>query len=269
MVDGVATVSGPPSLIGRLVPVGLFGALAAGTLSAFLRTATGEFTYPSGWSPRSIYDSSILVPVTLLAVCAVTLAISRSRLAHRRAFVVGFIASVQIAGTGAVAYRRWLTSSGFTAEPENFRTMRGLAASLVIGGVACAVAAAVPLWGDRSTPTPTSTNLVAGAAGAVIVAIGVPLAMGSDPGSGRATALGAHALMYGIPWALGLVISVWSGRRTDVIGLGATILSVLVVAGDSAVMIPAPSRVTGGLIAAAVTMMSALLICRPTRTSTD
>ena len=259
MVDEFVTASRPPSLIGRLVPVGLFGALAAGTLSAFIRTATGGFTYSSGWSERSIFDSTILVPVVLLAASAVVLAVSRSVFAHRAAFVVGFAASAQIAGTGAVAYRRWLTASGFTVEPDNFRTMRGLAASLVIGGLACATTAVLALWGDRSSYSPPARHLAVGAVGAAIVAIAVPLAMGSDPDSGRATALSAHALMYGIPWALGLMISVWSGRRTDVIGLGATLLTVVAVTADSEVMIPAPSLVNGGLIAA-VAMVAAVLI---------
>ncbi len=255
-------------MIGRLVPVGLFGALAAGTFSAFIRTATGGFTYPSGWSKQSIYDSTILLSVAVLASCAIILAMSRSVFARRAAFVVGFAASVQIAGTGAVAYRRWLTSSGFTAEPENFRTMRGLAASLVIGGIACAGAAVLALWGDRASHPPLARNLAVAAVCTVAVAAAVPLAMGYDAASGRATALGAHALMYGMPWALGLLISVWSGRRTDVIGLGATLLGILAVIADPQVMIPAPSRVTGGLIAVVAVALIALLIRQPSTRET-
>ncbi len=51
------------------------------------------------------------------------------------------------------------------------------------------------------------------------------------------------------------------------IGLGATLLSVLVVTADSDVMIPAPSAATGGLITAAVLVLIMLLIRRPAHRS--
>ncbi len=259
MAVGFTGIGRPPSVIGRLVPVGLFGALAAGGATAFFRQARGPFSYPSGWSEKSIYDTSIMLPIMVMAMCAVILAIGRSRTSQRTATVAGLAAAAQIAGAGAVAYRRWLTSSGFTTPPDNLRALRGAAATLAIGGVICCGAAIVMLWPDWRRRSVGAGRPWTAVVGGVVVAVAVPLAMGYETGSGRVTALGAHALMYSLPWGLGVVAGVRSGRSAAAAGSAVVLIAALSVAADPKLMIPAASTLAGCLIALVVVASVSLI----------
>lgn len=197
---------------------------------------TGSYTYAGG---RSLYGWAVWFNVVGLAIGAVA-AVSSSRL-RSRAVVIAVAFGAQVAGTGLVAWRRWFTSGGFTTPPLNLGLLRALALVLAGAGIVAVVVGSYFLVGRRTgrRRNPPRIPEVAVTAGiATAVALAVPLVMGYDSWS-RTTQLGAHGLMYSLPWAFVFGLSSWLDRRVAVVGLVAVVISsVPLLTGE--IMIRAP-----------------------------
>lgn len=163
---------------------------------------------------------------------------------------VCFGAALGLAGTGISAFRRWNTSKGFSVPAGNLSELRAL--SLLLTTVA-AVAALAALFALRSRfagrPDARTDLDVAHLAAGAAMAITVPLAMGWEPDN-LATQLGAHVLMYGLPWAGSVLMGSIGSDQTRSAALATPLASgVVLLVSDP--MIPAP-RPWLGVIAAAV-----------------
>lgn len=185
------------------------GALWAALLTAAVAVVVVRWRidpYSQGGSPsfalqRSVYRAETTWLIALLAISGlIGLAIERARAACTL-LCGGF--ALGLAGTGVVAVRRWNTSKGFAAEAGNLAELRVLAAVLALVAGACAVACLVAVVTARRPEVDTGAVVQVLAGLAMIVA--VPLAMGWEFRSTRTTQFGAHALMYGIPWAATLI----------------------------------------------------------------
>lgn len=198
----------------------------------------------------SVYEAETAWLLVILAGAAVVGLV-------RRPFIdvgvtVCFCAALGLVGTGVSAYRRWNTSKGFSVPAGNLSELRAL--SLVLAAVmTAAVLAAMFALRARFAATAherTDTEL-AHVAAAIAIAVTVPLAMGWEPDN-RTTQLGAHLLMYGLPWAGAALIGSIGSERTRAAALATPIAAgaILFVTDP---MIPAP-RPWLGVIAAAVVL---------------
>jgi len=88
---------------------------------------------------------------------------------------------------------------------------------------------------------------VAGGVVAVAVAVAVPLAMGHEVGA-ETTQVGAHALMYGVPWALVLLVGALVDRTCALAAAMVVVVSSAPLL-DEIVMIPATRPAAGFVVA--------------------
>jgi hypothetical protein len=226
------------------IPGVILGAVFVGLFTVTLQ-ATGGWSIETGWSRESLYDVSAYVLLAILGGAGLLLAMDdvTARLAGAAAAAVSGLA---LAGAGATAHRRWFTSGGFTNSAKNEHDLRLMAASMVAAGlIACAAGLSV-LW--------RAGHLRLNAIGigiAVLVGAGVPMVFGYEANN-LATGLGAHGLMYGLPWALGaLIVSCDQGAaRRAAAAVVAIHLGALAL--DQGPMIEIPRRLTGIAVAAAL-----------------
>lgn len=232
-------------------------ALCAGLAAAV--PPTGGYDYAA--NDRSVYDVSTVFLLSLLLVAGVGVMFA-DRVVRRIMAVIGFAAATQLVGTGLVAWRRWHTSAGFGTKALNEELLRFLSLCLAAAGSIGAVACLTALWGDRALRRirPVDALLVVGAIVAAVVAVAVPIAMGHEAGA-RLTQVGAHALMYGLPWGLALLLGALVDRTSAIAAALVVLISAMALLGDI-VMIPAPRADAGFAVAAvavAVLVVAALL----------
>jgi hypothetical protein len=189
---------------------------------------------------RSLYDWSSWLSIGLLAAAGVAWLCAPSvRFVHRAAAVVAVAAGAQLAGTGVVAWRRWMTSAGWASPAGNTTTLRSLAVVLAVAGGVAALAGLSAMWRDGTIKRrPRRLAPVATLAVGAVVAVWLPFTIGYDA-SNRLTQVGAHALMYSLPWALVIVLVGWVDRITAYVGLGVVVLSAVPLLSDT-LMVPAP-----------------------------
>ncbi len=157
-----------------------------------------------------VYEAETAWLLVLLAISAMV-GLRRPQIRPAATVLCGGF-SLALAGTGAVAVRRWNTSKGFGSVAGNLSELRLLAALLAVAG---AVAAAVCLIAVLRQPRPRwDAEAVVQVATGLLVVVSVPLAMGWEYQANRTTQFGAHALMYGIPW--GVTIAVGAGATPTV-----------------------------------------------------
>src|SRR5690606_869659 len=130
---------------------------------------------------------------------------------RRSAQVAAGVCGLVVAGTGAVAFRRWYTAGGFNTHATNETGLRMLAVLLACCGVVAVGAVAIDL--ARSARRLDGLGLDAAllvVLGAAVAAV-VPSAMGWSRGAG-ATQVGARGLMYGLPWGATIAGSAFLAR---------------------------------------------------------
>ena len=213
---------------------------------------TGGYDY--GAHDRSVYDISTVLQLSLLLVAGVGLLFT-DRVVRRVSAVLGIAAGAQLAGTGVVAWRRWHTSAGFGVRAGNELMLRALAPGVAVAGVAAASMCGWSLWCSRSRRrSAVASDIVdrawlpvVGAIVAAGVVVAVPLAMGHDVGAGT-TQLGAHALMYGLPWALVLLVGALVDRTCALAAAMVVVVSSAPLL-DAILMIPATRPAAGFVVA--------------------
>lgn len=201
------------------------GAVTGGAIVAAVAVACPprDFEYRQGQS--RVYGTETWWVLALLAVGA-ALIVVRPALRGVGAAIAA-VAAVQLVGTGLVAHRRWMTSGGLLQPAANLGTLR-LLASVLSAVASLVVAAAVyVLRAERALAPPGRRRFVAPAViGGIAVAALVPLGMGWEPGNGT-TQVGAHALMYGIPWGLAIAGSAALRPRPRIAAIAAVLVSAL------------------------------------------
>jgi hypothetical protein len=208
-------------------------ACAALAAVAVATPPTGGYWYTG--DQKSVYDWSTWLQVGMLTAAGLVLvAVKSGRIG---AAIVGISSGAQLAGTGIVAHRRWFTSGGFGAHAANERVLRAAALGLTAVGVVVVVMCLFVIWLRRDRLARTSLRLVAVTAVlAAGVAVFVPIVMGYELGS-RRTEMGAHALMYSLPWAFVVLLTAWLDRRATLVAAGAITVSALPLL-KGTVMIP-------------------------------
>jgi hypothetical protein len=207
----------------------------------------GGYAYKAG--QRSVYDWSTWMQVALLTAAGLALPIGHGiRVVRRAACMVAVASGAQLAGAGVVAFRRWITSGGFGTRATNPTQLRAACVVLVLAGLVAGAVGFTTMWHDRTIKrrphrvAPVATFFVG-----CILAVWLPFAIGYEPAN-RTTQVGAHALMYSLPWAAVLVLSGWVDRITAYIGAAVVVLSAVPLRTD-AVMIPAPDARRGFVLA--------------------
>lgn len=181
------------------------------------------------------------------------------------ASVAGCCGAVAI-GTGLVAQRRWFTAGGFNTHATNEAGLRvlavvlAMAGAVVVGTVAIDLARSATRWDALRLDAWLLVLLGAG------VAVVVPLAMGWHGGNGT-TQVGAHALMYGLPWGGAIAASALFDRlaRRAIAGAVAATAAPLLL---TEAMIDTLHTEVGALLAilAAATAVVVDLVVRPSGT---
>ena len=208
-------------------------ACAALAAVAVATPPTGGYSYTG--DQTSVYDWSTWLQVGMLTAAGLVLiAVKSGRLG---AAIVGISSGAQLAGTGIVAHRRWFTSGGFGSHAANERVLRAAAVGLAAIGVVVVVMCLYVIWLHRDRSARTGPHLIAlTAVLAVGVAVLVPIVMGHEVSS-RRTQMGAHALMYSLPWAFVVLLTAWLDRRAALVAAGAITVSALPLLAGT-VMIP-------------------------------
>jgi hypothetical protein len=226
------------------IPGVILGVVFVGLFTVTLQ-ATGGWSNGPGWSLESVYDFSAFVLLGILGCAGLLLAMDdvTARLAGATAAAVSGLA---LAGAGATAHRRWFTLGGFTNHAKNEHDLRMMAAVMVVAGLIACVAGLGVL---RSAGHLRLDAIGIGIA--VLVGAGVPIVFGYKANH-LTTGLGAHGLMYGLPWALGaLIVSCDQGAaRRAAAAVVAIHLGALAL--DQGPMIEIPRRLTGIAVAAAL-----------------
>ena len=162
---------------------------------------------------RTIYDLGTWWLIVLAGSAALLVRVARRPRVLSVGGAIALCIGPQIVGAGLVAHRRWFTSAGFYNGPDrNIVEIRQLALLLALVGVVTTIAGSRVLWthGRRLAQeiSPNARRVAFIAAGGI--ALTLPYWIGHGrPGSMTTTALGAHALMYSLPWGLALAATTW------------------------------------------------------------
>jgi hypothetical protein len=240
----------------RLLVAGVVvGASLVAMFSVAIRAIGGWGQIGVGWSNQSLYDHVAFALTLLLAVGGLLLA-DGGRGVRLIGAAVASVTGSALAGSGATAYRRWFTSGGFTAHAKNESDLRLMAIALTCTAGVAAITATTLLWAAHR---PRIRPTVAALAG--VVAGVVPFLMGETSGS-TSTSVFAHMLMYGLPWALAVLIVGHADRGPAVAAGAVMIIHLVAVAMDDAPMIPMAHRHLGAGLAT-VLLVGAWLTRQP------
>lgn len=170
----------------------------------------------------------VMWPLLLTLAGAGAAVMARPRWARSAAVVAAIVAAL-VAGNGLSTIHRWFTVNGLGGldhERHNLVALHAYATTVTLAATAAAVAAAALVWRERFHArrclVPSRPGYVAaGAAVAVLLAIG-------DPPSGSPLLDAAQAIAapaYALPWGAGLAAAGWlRGRaaRAAVIAVAAS-----------------------------------------------
>ncbi|MEH1014111.1 hypothetical protein V6U90_13495 [Micromonospora sp. CPCC 206060] len=231
----------PRARPGRTATLGLAALVLAGCYligSAFL--VLGQTGAPG--HSGTFYDPSRWLLLAALTGAGIAVAAVRSRAHAAAATVVGAVAALQLAATGAYAVKHWRPFSGANGYGHaNLAEVVGYAKLIIGTAVVLLLLCLAGMWrfgafggqsgqGGQGDPK----NQPGGTAGAgdrllalglgAFVAVTVPTALGV----GRAetmdlTSLGAFALVYALPWGTALAATGWL-HRTAALATAGTVL---------------------------------------------
>ena len=191
--------------------------LVAAAVSAYVLRVGGVCC--GGIVARDLYDYGTWLLVAGLAVVGVILVAARVRVVRVPAAAAGGVLAAQLAGTGVVAFRRWVPVGGFGhGKWDNIRPAAA-------GRVPCSPSAAsAPSWSASSRSAPrrrspsgpwTAARVALSAGLLVVVALPVVFA-GGQADILDVTSIGAHALVYSVPFGVSLALTGWLSRPAAV-----------------------------------------------------
>jgi hypothetical protein len=222
--------------------VAAIAAYVVGTLATGLWGGTG------GWTTRSAYDLAAWLFIAVIVAAALAAAAGKHADLRRAAALVS---AAGLAGRAVVAHRRWFTAGGFSSNALNLDRLRSLAVMLAIAAT-CLVVFVVTLMAPsilRARPRLPLT--VAGLLLAAATACAVPFLMGDEYGESTTTSIGAHALLYSIPWAIAVGL-VFVGSRSAAVGISIVVfVHQLTMVVDGPPVIPMRNPVVGSVVALA------------------
>lgn len=176
----------------------------------------------------TIYPWWLWVVLGLGVVASVASLVWRSDIrVQGGALAVVAVSAAQVAGSGMVAYKHWKPSSGMGGTyGGRLDTVENLALVISAMGVLVVVVAVWLLVRQGDFPRRTSTNVraVAVVAG-LIVGIGLPLALATQPDMADVTSWGAVSLVYAWPWGVALLAVAWASRTTGLTASATVVLS--------------------------------------------
>jgi hypothetical protein len=208
---------------------------------AVVAVSIGPTAGPGSIGQTNLYDWATRLQLALLVAGGLALLVTSLPLVRRAAAIVAFSAGAQLAGTGIVARRRWMTSAGFGGRAHNLAELRAMAVLLAVAGFVAAAACLIALWRSGAIARrPEARTVVVALAIGTIVALWIPFAMGYEPFN-RRTQVGAHALMYSLPWAGVLALSGLLDRVTAAVAVLVVVVSAVPLTRGE-VMIPAPNE---------------------------
>jgi hypothetical protein len=210
---------------------------------------------------QSVYDHAAFALVLALALGGVLMMGSADWQQSAGAAMVG-VAGIGLAGTGVVAHRRWFTSAGWGASAENLPELQQLARALTVVGCACTLVALGSLVVDAYVRLRPLAFVLA-----AVTAVVVPVAFGHQH-THFVTQGGAHAAMYGIPWAMAVFLIVAGDRPAAIAAVSLGGVYVVALAVDAYPMIPMTARMHG-VGSAVVALRVAWQFRRPSADSGD
>ncbi|XVU20915.1 hypothetical protein ACQPZJ_26985 [Actinoplanes sp. CA-054009] len=226
--EDVPAVRSVTTVVAGLVVVAC-AAVAGAAVMVPGRVPTGAGGWNYLW--EYFWVSWLLVPS--LAAAGVALAARPGW--KRPAAVIAMVLAAQVCGHGLVAVRDWFNTAGASAgmRQTDLAWMVGLAAVMALcGAVACCVTAALlwrePAGGWRALRPGKPGYVVA----ALVVAVGLPVAVAFTMEFRAVTMFGQSALMYGLPWGAGIAAAAWLGRRGRIAAIVAVSVSALLVASE-------------------------------------
>ncbi len=159
-------------------------------------------------APRLYPWTSLLLAAALLGVGLVMAARPAGQL-RAGALAGGVVVALQLTGLGVVAVKHWEPLTGMAGGGEGLVFLRSLAALLAAAGLTATSICLRELVrsGVVDVTGWTWAEGVVALIG-VVVAVSLPWVIaGGDPQLTDFTSLGAFALLYSLPWGLGLVLA--------------------------------------------------------------
>ncbi|MBO4206904.1 hypothetical protein [Micromonospora echinofusca] len=207
---------------GRVAALGLAAAVLAGCYligSAFL--VRGQTGVPG--HSGTFYDPSRWLLLAALAGAGVAVATTRTRAHAAAAAVVGAATALQLATTGVYAVKHWRPFSGSAGYGHaNLVEVVGYAKLVTGTGAVLLLLCLAGAWhfGAFSRAPGSGDRMLALGLG-TFVAVTLPTALGVGDGEKMdLTSLGAFALVYALPWGLGLAVTGWLHRAAALAAAG-------------------------------------------------
>ena len=150
--------------------------------------------------------------VALIVACGV-LALRSDRDMRAIAAAVGAVLSAQMAGSALYAVKRWVPIGGFGGGIKNLGTLRALAAAMALTAIFAGTSCVIVLVKEGALrPSTARSSLVVAGCGLVVV-VALPLVLGAGGNATMdLTSIGAYALLFSIPWGVGIVGAAWLPR---------------------------------------------------------
>lgn len=234
--------------------------LVAAAVSAYVLRVGGVCC--GGIVARDLYDYGTWLLVAGLAVVGVILVAARGRVVRVPTAAAGGVLAAQLAGTGVVAFRRWVPVGGFGhGKWDNIHQLQLVSALLAVCGLGAVVVCLLSLRAEEAFPARVAwtARAVALSAGLlVVVALPVVFA-GGQADILDVTSIGAHALVYSVPFGVSLALTGWLSPPAAVAVSLCVMVSALVLVDANRQLVSTPGHASGlilVLVAAAVVLLA-------------
>lgn len=186
----------------------------------------------SGGLGNTIYPWSAYVMALAIALCGVAIVVGSHATAETLlgpAAAVAFASAMQLGGLGAVAVKHWQPAFGMGGGYGNVHDLVHRAWVIVGLSIAAGLVALLILAVGRAftSDVPVGVRWACNVAGVLTMAV-MPLLVGVGSSQNRdATSLGAYALIFALPWGIGLLLAGWLRRSASLWLIGAVFVSAL------------------------------------------
>lgn len=215
MSEGIRRRRSPRPTVWAGIVVLLASGLAAVTLAI------------EGQPEGSPYPAGLWVVLAGVVVVGLALVSRLGDAVRSSAAAVGVVLSMQLIGAGIYAIKRWRVQVLRPLLTVNTGLVRGLAVAMAAAMLASSVTCLVVLIRSDGFPARTTRAMrTTAAAVGLITILGLPWAVGfGGTDTTDLTSIGAYALLYSVPWGVGLVGVGWLDRSPAMAILVAIVVS--------------------------------------------
>lgn len=162
---------------------------------------------------ETAYLTAVWVELIALIVVGCLLALRSDREVRAISASVGAVLSAQMTGSALYAIRRWVPIGGFGGGIKNIGTVRLLALAMALTAILAGVACVIVLMQESCLRPSTSRSSLSVLGCGLALVLGLPLVLGVGGGATTdLTSIGAYALMFSLPWGVGVMGAAWLPR---------------------------------------------------------